>query len=42
MVIQISKVAWIEVCLVVSQTTHVLYGLKYISIHEYLDEYFYN
>jgi hypothetical protein len=28
MALQVSKVAWTEVCLGVSQTTHDLYGLK--------------
>ena len=28
MALQVSKVAWIEVCLRVSQTTHDLYGLN--------------
>jgi hypothetical protein len=28
MALQVSKVAWIEVCLGVSQTTHDLYGLR--------------
>jgi hypothetical protein len=27
MALQVSKVAWIEICLGVSQTTHDLYGL---------------
>jgi hypothetical protein len=30
MAFQVSKVAWTEVCLGVSQTTHDLYGLNYM------------
>jgi hypothetical protein len=32
MTLQVSKVAWTEVCLGVSQTTHDLYGLTVVSI----------
>jgi hypothetical protein len=34
MALQVSKVAWTKVCLVVSQTTHDLYGLK--SVYQYV------